>query len=139
MAELNFDTGAVTYTINGKCEVCFNPTDSAFVKRVFETFERMDARQEAVDKKVAAADTKELFDLCDEMNREMRADIDRVLGKPVADELFGDINVFALANGLPIWCNLMLALIDTTDDAFSAERKKTNPRLAKYTAKYTKK
>ena len=30
MKDLIFDTGLVTYNINGKCEFSFNPTDSAF-------------------------------------------------------------------------------------------------------------
>ena len=29
MKDLIFDTGLVTYNINGKCEFSFNPTDSA--------------------------------------------------------------------------------------------------------------
>lgn len=35
MKDLIFDTGLVTYNINGKCEFSFNPTDSAFVEKLF--------------------------------------------------------------------------------------------------------
>ena len=34
MKELNFDTGLVTYDLNGKVEVTFNPSDSNFVERL---------------------------------------------------------------------------------------------------------
>ena len=43
----------------------------------------------------------------------------------------------ALADGLPVWANLIMAIIDTFDDEFAQEKKKKNPRLAKYTAKYS--
>ena len=84
MKELSFDSGLVTYSLNGKCEVSFNPTDSNF------------------------------------------------------DVLFGGMNVYALANGLPVWCNLMLAVMDEIDSSFAREQKATNPKLQKYLNKYQK-
>ena len=36
----------------------------------------------------------------------------------------------------PVWCNLMLAVMDEIDTTFSREQKATNPRIAKYTEKY---
>lgn len=35
MKELNFESGLVTYSLNGKCEVSFNPTDSNFIERLY--------------------------------------------------------------------------------------------------------
>ena len=43
-----------------------------------------------------------------------------------------------MADGLPVWCNLMLCLIDNMNDTFTAEKKKTNPKLQKYLAKFKK-
>lgn len=48
------------------------------------------------------------------------------------------MNVYALANGLAVWCNLMLAVMDEVDSTYAREQKATNPRIAKYTAKYQK-
>ena len=48
------------------------------------------------------------------------------------------MNVYALADGLPVWCNLMLAVIDQIDTTFSREQKRTNPRIAKYTDRWKK-
>lgn len=42
------------------------------------------------------------------------------------------------ANGLPVWCNLMMAVMDEIDTTFTREQKLTNPRISKYTAKYQK-
>ena len=53
MKELNFETGLVSYNLNGRCEVSFNPTDSAFVERLFHTFDELDRKQEAYRAEVA--------------------------------------------------------------------------------------
>ena len=66
----------------------------------------------------------------------MRAMIDETLGASVCDALFGGMNVYAMADGLPVWCNLLLAVMDEIDTSFAKEQKRMNPRIAKYTAKY---
>ena len=38
MKELNFDSGLTTYSLNGKCEVSFIPSDSNFVVKLFSAF-----------------------------------------------------------------------------------------------------
>ena len=70
----------------------------------------------------------------------MRELIDSVFdGTPVCTLLFGSMNVYAMASGLPVWANLMLAIMDEVDTAFAREQKATNPRVQKYMAKYRKK
>lgn len=139
MPELKFETGLVTYSLNGKCEVTFNPTDSAFVERLFNAFNELDKKQDAYRAEVEkTADKKEVFLLARKRDAEMRVMIDEAIGTPVCDALFGGMNVYSLANGLPVWCNLMLAIMDEIDTTFAREQKLTNPRIAKYTAKYHK-
>lgn len=48
-------------------------------------------------------------------------------------------NVYALSDGLPLWVNLLMAVIDLMDDTFTAEKEKGDPRLAKYREKYKQK
>lgn len=140
MKELSFETGLVTYSINGKCEISFNPTDSVFVKRLYDAFEHLDSKQEHYrDIVEKTANKKEIFDVAKTMDEEMREIIDDVLGTGVSGSLFGGMNVYAMADGLPVWCNLMLAIIDETDTAFAREQKAMNPRIKKYTDKYNKK
>ncbi len=139
MKELIFDSGLVTYTINGKCEVSFNPTDSAFIERLYSAFEELDKRQDSYKERVEkTANKREIFDLARECDAEMRKTIDGVFGEPVSDAVFAEMNVYAVANGLPVWCNLLLAVMDEIDTSFAREQKATNPRIAKYTAKYKK-
>lgn len=137
MADIRFETGLVTYRLNDACEVSFNPTDSAFVERLFHTFETLDQKQEAYRAEVEnLSDQRRIFDIARQRDAEMRAMIDETLGTPVCDALFGGMNVYAMADGLPVWCNLMLAVMDEIDTSFAREQKRTNPRIAKYTAKY---
>lgn len=135
---LNFETGIVTFSVNGACEVSFNPTDSAFVEKLFNAFDTLDARQERYKAEIEkVADKREIFVIARKQDAEMREIIDGVFG-PVSDALFGEMNVYAMANGLPVWCNFLLAVMDEVDGTFAREQKATNPRIAKYTAKYHK-
>ena len=66
----------------------------------------------------------------------MREAIDSVFGVPVSQAVFGGIHAYSMSNGLPVWCNLVLAIMDEMDDSFTREQKAMNPRVQKYTAKY---
>lgn len=140
MKELNFESGLVTYSLNGKCEVSFNPTDSNFVERLYSAFEELDKKQDGYKAQIEKMSNKrEIFDFARERDAEMRGIIDGVFEGPVSDAIFGGMNVYAVAGGLPVWCNLMFAVMDEIDTTFTREQKLTNPRIAKYTAKYQKK
>lgn len=137
MRELNFDSGVVSFAVNGKTEIAFNPTDSAFVEKLFNAFDTLDKNQEAYKDEVEKiADKRQVFVIARKRDEEMRAIIDGVFDKPVSEELFGSMNVYALADGLPVWCNFMLAVMDEIDTGFAREQKLTNPRVEKYTMKY---
>lgn len=139
MNTLNFETGLVTYEINGKCEVSFNPTDSAFIERLYAAFETLDKKQDAYKEQVTKlANKKEIFGFAKECDAEMREIIDGVFEKPLCQALFGGMSVYSVASGLPVWCNFLLAIMDEVDTTFTREKKATDSRIAKYTAKYHK-
>lgn len=138
MSELNFDTGLVTYKVNGQCEISFNPADVAFVRRLFNTFDNLSKQQDAIEGEDQDIDGIKLFELVEQREKKMRADIDDVFGDAVCDKLFGKVSVFALAGGLPLWCNFLMAVIDKIDAAIEEEQKQASPRVAKYMAKYEK-
>lgn len=139
MPDIQFDTGLVSYTLNGKSAVYFNPTDSTFIERLFNTFDELDKKQDNYKAEIdKVADKREIFEVAKRRDAEMREMIDSVFGLPVCDELIGGMNVYSLANGLPVWANLLLAIMDEIDTSFAREQKLTNPRIAKYTAKYHK-
>lgn len=137
MKELTVLTGTQEYRLNDTCTVFFNPTDTAFVEKLFGAFETLDRKQDAYKAEVAkTADKKEIFETARKMDAEMRDIVNDVFGVDVCTALFGGMNVYALADGLPVWANLMLAIMDEIDTAFARESKATNPRISKYTKKY---
>lgn len=139
MGDLCFGVGRKSYNLNGAIEVFFNPTDVDFAQKVYNTFDSLDKKQEYYKEEVKKiAGTAKIFDFARERDAEMRAMIDSVFDAPVCNAVFGSMNVYALADGLPVWCNLMLAVIDELDSGFAREQKMTNARVQKYTSKYHK-
>ncbi len=135
--ELVIETGVVTYSLNGKVDISFNPTDVTFVEKLFDAFSDLEAKQAAYQEEAAKMDDKRaVFRLMRERDAEMRNTIDTVLGADVCGPLFGDINVYAMANGLPLWANLILSIIETIDTSFAREQKAVNPKLQRYLDKY---
>ena len=69
----------------------------------------------------------------------MRRAVDRLFDAEVADALFQDVRLYAAAQGLPVWNNLLLALVDEIDDAYKREKRAMDERIKKYTERYEKK
>lgn len=134
--QLKFDTGLVEYEING-VPVAFNPADSSFAERLYDCFAQLDSRQGEFSKRVQEIgdDGEKMFAYANERDAEMRETIDSLLGDGVADKLFPNMNCYALADGMPVWINLMVAIAEEIEGAFSREQKRNNPRMQKISAK----
>ncbi len=133
MGEIRFDTGVRTYDLNGACEVRFNPTDLDFAERLCDVFAQLEQR--GADR-AATGDAGAVFARGRALDAEMRELIDGLFSAPVCQALFGGMNVYAMAGGLPVWCNLLLAVMDEIREAVAAESAEISPRIAAYTAKY---
>lgn len=136
--QLSFADGLVSYGLNGKFDLIFNPTDSAFVERLFNTFYDLDKKQAEVEKEFEKADKREVFEIARKRDAEMRDMIDSALEAPVCDAVFGRMNVYALANGLPAWANMLLSVMDEIETSFAREQKQMDIRIRKYSEKYKK-
>lgn len=137
MQNIQISTGVQTYTFNGTCELEFNPTDSNFVKRLYAAIDTLQQKHEEYTNAIEAkADSSEIFDEAEKMDAETREALDGLFGKPVCAELFGTTSVYALSDGLPLWMNLLLAVVDIIDEQMDANTKLINPRLEKYISKY---
>ena len=133
------DDGIQEISINDKVTVWFNLTDIDFVERVFNAFDAMDKQQEKYQAALKnEADAKTVFATARAMDADMRGLINGLFDFDVCTPLYGRMNVYAMAGGLPVWCNLMLCLIENMDDTFTAEKKATNPKLQKYLAIFKK-
>lgn len=125
---ITLDTGVRDYEINGY-QAKFNPTDESFIARVEEAFESLDGLQDHI-KEV------EGFGSFVGLDAQMRVTIDGVLGEGAADAIFPGVNCYSLSGGLPLWLNLMYALVDEISEACEAEFGKTDERVKHYNDKY---
>ena len=135
MKELNFDLGLNAYDLGGKVTVRFNPTDVSFLEKLSESFAALDQIQEEV-KREEFTDEKDVYNLAKNLDIRMREIIDALFGMDVCTPLFGEMNLFASAGGLPVWANLMLAIADEVQDSMDSELKHREARIRKYTEKY---
>lgn len=137
MEDFIFDTGLVTFSINKKYEVTFNPSDWNFVERVTSTFEILSEKQEEVERALKSVENMRGFFLSmRELDMEMREYIDGIFGAPVCAAVFGDMNIYALAGGAPVWANFLFTLWDRLDSNLTRESKIKNPKIQKYLDKY---
>lgn len=135
---LNFDDGVQEYDLNGKCTIRINPTDFAFVDKMFQTFTVMEKKDENWREKLSkTSKTEEILSIYREGSEMIRDAIDGILGDGVCKAVFGDVNALSFgANGIPIWMNLILAVMDTMDTAYAKAQKAANPAINKYLQKY---
>jgi len=139
MKELVFDSGVVSYSFNGKCEVSFNPADHAFAERFYNAVDEMGKLQDEYAKKAEARQGPEgAFDLARERDVEMSKVLDGLFNAPVCEAVFGSMSLCAFANGFPVWLNLMLSILDEIEANIGDIQKQADPRIAKYKAKYQK-
>lgn len=149
MAEqLKFESGIKEYPLKlyeeqDPVPVRFNPTNMLFIEHVFDCFDKMDKVQEKYVNRLETLrddqDYKAVFAFTREMEQELRSGLNEVFYQDISTPLFGQFeSVYAAADGLPIWANILLAVIDEFDDSFVREKQLQNPRLKKYIDKYRK-
>lgn len=138
MAEIRFDTGIQSFQINDGVSVEFCPTDSDFAKKLWSLFEDLESMQHEYAKwSEHETDAKKIFDLAHQFDKEIRDKIDAIFGKPICADVF-KTNVLALGDGLPVWANLMLSILDQMDTNFDIEKTKTNARVKRYTERWAR-
>ena len=141
MRELKFSDGLEEYSLNGRVTVRFNPTDASFLEKLTALFSALDALQEEVSSLQAGIpedDDSAVLALARDLDGRMRTLLDGFFGEPVCEALFGSMNLFASAGGLPVWANLLLALSEEVETAMQGELTAREARIAKYTEKYKK-
>lgn len=142
---LNISTGLKSYDItdeNGevKTTIYFNPTDPGFAERLYNAFSTLDEKDESYHQRIKEEkDPVKVFDVAHEMDAEMRSLIDGLFQPGVCQAIFGNISVYAWADGLPLWANLLLSIMSEMDDALNREKKASDPRLEKYINRFGKK
>ena len=139
MKQLNIQTGLVEFEINKAVKVKFNPTDVNFIERVVNAFNELEKLNTEYGSKLnVETPTEELFKITHEADNRMRDSVNAIFGEDICTPLIGNVHIFAISEGLPIWANILLALLEECDATAVIEQQKTNPRLEKYIKKYEK-
>lgn len=134
---ISFDTGIQEFSLNEAVTVRFCPTDVNFIEKVFNVADTLDKKTEEYLERInKLKNNRDLFDEARAMDGEIREQLNSIFDMDVCTPVFGPMYTFAVADGLPVWANLILSIIDTLDGDFAEQKKRTNPRLKKYTAKY---
>ena len=137
MKSLSFETGIIEYDLGGKVIVRFNPTDVSFLEKLSDSFQYLDLIQEEIKlSKEEVTDEKDVYNLAKNLDGKMRDIINALFGQDVCTPLFGEMNLFSSAGGLPVWANLMLAIADEVQVSMQGELKQREARIRKYTEKY---
>ena len=136
MKELRFQAGLVEYRLNDRVNVFFNPTDVAFLERLTQTLEKLDALQEELNAARGTLTEADIFPFAKEQDKKMRAVLDALFDVPVCEALFGSLNLYASAGGFPVWANLILAVYEEVEAAMQGELTAREQRIAKYVEKY---
>lgn len=136
MADLSINIGVEEYIINGKAKVLLNPTDPAFVSRLYNRFSELEEQDKAWRDKISKLEGAEVLNAWEEGDQLFRAAVDDVLGEGTCETICGSVSVLAMADGAPIWMNILLGIIDVIDSGVAREEKAKNPKLQKYLSKY---
>ena len=132
--EIKVSTGLVDYDLGGKVTVSINPTDITFGDKLYDAIEQMSALQE--EPLPEGDDTKEVLKKMIEKDRRAREIIDNLFEKEVCRPLYDTVSVFAIADGLPLWANLLLAILEQMRTGAEKRRAELEKKIKKYTDKY---
>lgn len=139
MEQLNFSTGVVEMAVNGGRVIRFNPADIGFLETLYELIGKIDAIDgDAAKKKDKAEDPAKLFDYSRAADKRMREAVDAVFGDGFCADVFQELRLTAMADGLSVIENFLFAVVDRMDESVRDNMAKREGRIAKYTAKYEK-
>ena len=136
MNALNFSTGMKTFDVNdGAAQISYNPTDVNFASGLYDLFASCSERHEA-DKDKKFENNTAFFEYAKQLDADVHKGIDALFGEGAAAAGVEGISSYAMADGLPLWTNFLLAVIDTVPEEMNKQVKTSKPRVEKYLKKY---
>lgn len=137
----NINTGAKVeeYNIDGKIVLRFNPADATFVKNFNAAFKALAGAQSELAEAATTVDDEAFFDASAATNTKLRGILNDLFGEDICTPIWGTADLTALSDGLPLWFNFMMALIDEIDADMKSVKDVRSARLDAYLAKYQKK
>ena len=103
------------------------------------TFKALAEAQSELAEAAKNADDETFFDASAATNTELRGILNDLFGEDICTPIWGTMDLTALSDGLPLWFNFMMALIDEIDANMENVKDIRSARLDAYLAKYKKK
>lgn len=136
--ELNFANGVQSYTVNGVEDALrLNPSDAEMLRKVYLALKDLEEKQKKqAEAREESGDIQAVFDRLHALDQEMRGVLDGLFGDGLCEKIFGEMSLYASADGLPVWENFILAVIDLFDDSVKREAALLDKRIQKHVQKY---
>lgn len=112
-----------SYRLNDVCVVELDPDDPATAERIAATAKAIEGVLNANKRALTRTkDPRKLLEASKRVDGEVREMLDDVFGKSVCTPLFGSTSVLALADGTPLWANLLAAVMEEIENGRTPAR-----------------
>lgn len=138
MGALNYTAGKREYTLPSGATIHFDPCDSEFANRVVIAFRNSNKIQSSFPKE-PMDDLDQQLSVIQKMNADIREEIDKAFGETVCDKACCGSSPVSLSDGLPVWMNFLMAVIDEIDANMPEGEKRSRARVQQYMDKYNTK
>lgn len=151
MNVIRIDNGVREYPItdennNVLTTVSLNPTDMNFAESVLNALENIGTMyteyQDEAERISKMENEKEagvkMFELGRSADSKIRAELNGLFEKDICTPILGKMSCLTRADGFPVWANIIFGFVDLIDEKIVEEKKKENPRIEKYTKKYSR-
>ena len=137
--KIQFDDGVKTYSVNGRCEISFNPIDDVFIHELTDHLAALKSIYEfgEAESRKAGDDVEAQYKLAQQRVKKVRAEIDGIFGAGVPAKVLGK-NPCAVSGGIPIWMHFLLAVMEIVDEEITEAGKEQNDAFKKYEEKFRK-
>lgn len=138
MGALNYTAGKREYTLPSGAIIHFDPCDSEFANKIIVAVRNCNNIQNSFPKE-PFTDLDAQLSFIQKMNGDIREEIDKAFGEPVCEKACCGSSPISLSDGLPVWMNFLMAVIDEIDANMPEGEKRSRARVQQYMEKYNTK
>lgn len=138
MGALSYTAGKQEYTLPGGSVIYFDPCDSEFANKVVVAFRNCHKIQKSFPEK-PFEDLDEQLAFIQKMNADIREEIDKAFDAEVCTKACCGSSPISISDGLPVWMNFLMAVIDEIDANMPEGEKRSRARVQQYMDKYNTK
>lgn len=139
MPDITFSSGVIEASINGVRTIKFNPSDIGFLEKMYGMVAKIDEiEKRGQEKREKTDDPAKMFEYYRAADKQMRDVVDAEFGEGFCDDVFSNVRLTAISDGMTVIENFVFSVLDQMDEDITANIAKRQGRIAKYTEKYQK-